>query len=101
MTEHSCSSEERLKKIWTDTDLAFYIVKQARRHFRSTADRDIAVCAAWDRLEREALKSSANDHARRIAYNAIHALYLRQQRARVRAGMCTRMCTYPPKNVHG
>ncbi|HXK36136.1 MAG TPA: hypothetical protein VJ553_00965 [Candidatus Paceibacterota bacterium] len=75
-----------------------FIIKQARRHFSETTDRDIAISAAWDRLEREALKHIPDHHKRRLVYNAIHNLYERRRNGRKRT--CTPICTYPLKNPH-
>jgi hypothetical protein len=81
------TQQYRLHAIWADPDLAFFIVKQARRHFRGTVDRDIAISIAWERLEHEALKRSPDHHKRRLAYRAIHNLY--EQRRRGRKQICT------------
>jgi hypothetical protein len=76
-------TKKQREKLWVDQGLQKYIRGQARRHFPSCADQEIAISKAWEKIENYE-GSLLLEHVRHVAYNAIHAYWKQRYRERTR-----------------
>jgi hypothetical protein len=72
---------EAIQKLCGDASLDRYIWEQARRHFSCREEQEDAHSEAWERLC-ELATPPLPDEARRLAYKAIRARYMRIYRER-------------------